>query len=126
MLVSEFQKHLEEKYGIVPDDFYDDGETVVLFRSGMDKIAGCSGIIFNMIDVVAVPYGKEMGVVVRMVAREPGDGLWYPATASATPDNYRVLYGDYAEMAEIRCRHRLLLHITDLYQRNVRSEHDPR
>lgn len=118
---------LVAKYKLTEDDYYymvEKGmEKAIIRRSGIDKIQVAVGMIWQPVNVWVTPYGSKMAVVILGKGFLAGDGgLPEYTLVSVNPDNCR--YPNIAEVAEKRCRHRLLLKVTDLYQHNVFSEEE--
>lgn len=110
-------------YGLDPDDFYvvneKFGEKTIIRRTGIDKLELQLGMTFNIESLICTPYGNKVNVIVYGSGRTK-DGDYVKALASANPDN--CSYANYAETAEKRCRHKLILKLARLYQHDIFSQ----
>jgi hypothetical protein len=105
------------------------GTKIIVKRSGIDKIQHQLRMSFDILTILQTPYEGEIGGKQKVCVTVYGKGVikeagrdFYVAktTASANPDN--CVYPNYAEVAEKRCRHRLILQLAHLYEHDIFSE----
>lgn len=117
------RKKLLLDYKLSADDFYvitdQFGDKILVSRPGIDKIQRMIKMSFTVESIQTVPYGDKCCTTILARGGTP-DGDVARTTASANPDN--CSYPNYAEVAEKRCRHRLLLQLARLYDFNIFSE----
>lgn len=122
MTVDEKKKMLLVDYRLHNDDFYisrdEFGDKLIIRRAGIDKIQAQVKMKFDIESMIVVPYGQK--VCVTILGRAELDGLVLRTVVHVNPDNCK--YPNYAEVAEKRCRHRLLLQHTRLYEHHIFSE----
>lgn len=117
---------LVKKYGLGQEDYYflmdNMGvEKMIIKRTGIDKVHSQVGMIWQPVNVWVTPYGNKISVVLLGKGFLAGDaGIPTFTLVSVNPDNCQ--FPNYAEVAEKRCRHRLLLMLTGFYENNVFSE----
>lgn len=118
----EQRKKLLLTFKLSTTDFYDlkdqNGDVIIIKRTGIDKLVHQSSMRFNIESIQTVPYGT--GVCTTILASGTIDNVTARTTASANPDN--CSYPNYAEVAEKRVRHRLLLQLLHLYEHGIFSE----
>jgi hypothetical protein len=105
------------------------GTKIILKRSGIDKIQHQIKMSFDILTILQTPYEGDIGgkqkvcvtVYGKGVVKEDGRDFYVAkTTASANPDN--CIYPNFAEVAEKRCRHRLILQLARLYEHDIFSE----
>jgi hypothetical protein len=116
------RKKLLLDYKLTSNDYYvssdDFGDKIILRRTGIDKIANIMNMRFEITSIATVPYGDK--ACVTIVGKGATKDDYAITTAHANPDNCR--YPNFAEVAEKRCRHRLLLKIARLYEHDIYSD----
>ena len=119
----EQRKALLLDYKLDKNDFYvvtdEFGDKIILRRTGIDKIQWSIKMKFAITSIQTVPYGAKVCVTIVSTGRLE-DGDYALTTACANPDNCD--FPNYAEVAEKRCRHRLILQLARLYEHNIFSE----
>lgn len=104
------------------NDFYvsedEWGTKIILRRPGIDKIEAQIGMNFTIENIQVVPYGDKVSVTI--LGRGVADDVVARTVVMTNPDN--CTYPNYAEVAEKRCRHRLLLKLAHLYEHHIFSE----
>lgn len=99
------------------NDVYKHKHYTIITRQGIQKIEKEAGITCTMEIVPGV--STPTNITIRGVGYLP-DGKNYTTFASASPDTSNNNY--YAEMAEKRCRSRLVLTLAGLYELGVYGE----
>lgn len=121
-MIDRIKAHLIKKYGLVSKDFFviEKGEdrNIIVRRAGIDKIEKKLGGIFTVSQIHTCPYGDK--IAASVAGHLEVNGSQFTTTASAHPDNCK--FNNYLEIAEKRCRHRLLLKAASLYEFGVYSE----
>ena len=105
----------EDFYVAPPDEF---GSKIIIRRSGIDKLEHEAKMNFTIESMQVVPYGDKVSVTI--LGRGVIDNVVARTVAMANPDN--CAYPHYAEVAENRCRHRLLLKLLRLYEHHIFSQ----
>lgn len=117
------RKKLLLDYKLNSNDFYvitdDTSSKIILRRTGIDKIANQINMQFDIVSIATVSYGQKACVTLVGKGRTT-DGDYAITTSHVNPDNCR--YYNFAEVAEKRCRHRLLLKIARLYEHDIYSD----
>jgi hypothetical protein len=117
------RKKLLIDYKLDSSDFYvindEFCEKIILRRTGIDKLERQIQMSFTIIFIQTVPYGTKVCTTIV------GEGITKSGeravtTASSNPDNCK--FDNFAEIAEKRCRHRLILKICKLYEHDIFSE----
>lgn len=90
----------------------------IITRGGIQKIEKAAGIIcdIEVVDAISTP----TNVTMRGKGLNASTGISYTTFASASPETSSNKY--YAEMAEKRCRSRLVLTLAGLYELGVFGE----
>lgn len=103
-------------------DFYVDedewGPKIIIRRTGIDKLEAQTRMNFTIESLQVVPYGDRVSVTIA--GRGVIDNDVARTVVMVNPDN--CTYPNYAEVAENRCRHRLLLKLTRLYEHHIFSQ----
>lgn len=119
----EQRKALLLDYKLVADDFYtrkeDFSDKIIIRRTGIDKLQRAVRMSFTIESIQTVPYGSKVCTTIVGRGGLP-DGDYTRTVASANPDNCD--FPHYAEVAEKRCRHRLLLQLCRLYDHDIYSD----
>lgn len=119
----EQRKKLLLDFKLDKDDFYvvndEFGDKILIRRTGIDKIQHEIKMSFIIESIQTVPYGDKVCTTILGKGVTP-DGDVARSTASANPDNCD--HPHYAEVAEKRCRHRLILQLARLYKHDIFSE----
>jgi hypothetical protein len=117
------RKKLLLDFKLSSDDFYvrtdEFGDKILLRRTGIDKVQEIVKMSFTVESIQTVPYGDKICTTILGKGMLK-DGDVARTTASANPDNCD--HPHFAEVAEKRCRHRLLLQLARLYQHDIYSE----
>jgi hypothetical protein len=95
------------------------GDKIIVKRSGIDKIERQVGMSFDILTMLQTPYKDRVCVTIYGVGRTKDHDI-AKTTVTVNPDNCK--FYNYAEVAEKRCRHRLLLKIAHLYEHNIYSD----
>jgi hypothetical protein len=101
----------------VSDDQY--GSKIIVRRTGIDKIERQVAMSFDILSLLQTPYKDKVCVTIYGVGRTK-DGDVAKTVVTVNPDNCK--FANYAEVAEKRCRHRLLLKIARLYEHSIFSD----
>jgi hypothetical protein len=122
-MTTEQRKKLLLEYKLDQNDFYVSndqfGDKIIVRRTGIDKIERAVGMNFEVKSIATVPYGDKACVTI-LGSGSTRDGDYAITTAHVNPDNCK--YFNFSEIAEKRCRHRLLLKIARLYEFDIFSE----
>ena len=113
--------------GLISDDFFTikgKQPKIIVRRTGIDKIEKHLNIHFTLLSVIPCSYGDKMAATVSGTAIVGGGIIPAYSSATANPDNMPKDFHNYAEIAEKRCRHRLILKLADLYELDVYSEEE--
>ena len=113
-LLIDFKLEQSDFY-VLKDQF---GDKIIIRRPGIDKIQRHLRMNFIIESIQTVPYGDK--VCTTILGKGTIDGDSTRTTASANPDN--CSFSNFAEVAEKRCRHRLLLQLARLYEHDIFSE----
>jgi len=114
-----------ERFGLTRDDFFEIADKskktsrVIILRTGMEKIEKEMVGLFSIKGISTCPYGNKMAATVHASFKLPGMQLPIETTACAHPDNCLNSHTNFVEIAEKRCKYRLLLKATNLYEHNV-------
>jgi hypothetical protein len=113
---------LDEKLEL--SDFYvvkeNFGEKIIIRRTGIDKLEHRYRMAFTIEAIQTVPYGNKCCTTVYASGRIDTDTA--KTVASANPDNCQ--YPHYAETAEKRARHKLLLKLLRLHEHDIFSQEE--
>lgn len=113
-----------KRYSLTDDDYYissdESGDKVILNRRGIDKVEKKIAMTLRIESIQTVPYGDK--VCTTIVATGRAGDLTAQRIASANPDNVKGGQTNFAEIAEKRVRHRLLLSLADLYEHGIFSD----
>lgn len=111
---------LDEKLEL--SDFYvvkeNFGEKLIIRRTGIDKLEYRVRMAFHIEAIQTVPYGNKCCTTIYASGRFGDDVI--KTVASANPDNCQ--YPQYAETAEKRARHKILLKYLRLHEHDIFSE----
>lgn len=116
MLILDYKLDPENDFYVSEDEW---GSKIILKRTGIDKIQAQTKMSFTIENLQVVPYGDKVSVTIIGRAVGPDD-MVARTVVMTNPDN--CVYPNYAEVAEKRCRHRLLLQLNRLYEQNIFSE----
>lgn len=117
------KKLLTVDYRLDPvNDFYfsDDawGTKILIRRTGIDKLEIQANMSYTIESLQVVPYGAKVSVTI--LGKGIVDGVVQRTVVMTNPDNCK--YDNYAEVADKRCRHRLLLQLLRLYEHHIFSD----
>lgn len=111
----ELLSDLFKKYDLTKDDVFKHKHYTIITRAGVQKIERTAGIIcdIDVVDSISTPTNVTMKGIGH------AEGKSYITFASASELTSTNTY--YAEMAEKRCRARLVLTLAGLYELGVYS-----
>jgi hypothetical protein len=100
---------------VVKENF---GEKLIIRRTGIDKLEHRVRMAFHIEAIQTVPYGNKCCTTIYASGRVGDDVI--KTVASANPDNCQ--YSNYAETAEKRARHKIILKYLRLHEYDIFSE----
>lgn len=108
MTTQEVKKHLIKEHGLTSDMMYVVDDIVLIYKHGCDKLERDNGVVAEVTHLQATPYKGETSVVMAMRGKIPFDDMTYNVVATASPDTTIEDHKHYGEIAEYRCRMRIL------------------
>lgn len=117
--IADKKAYMMRMYGLVGNQMYEKNDKLLITRSGCDKIMEDNYIVTKLVNIQVVPYKDEVFVSCVCEGGIPGSGRVITTIASASPDTVEHGHKHYAEIAESRCRHRILFKALDIWQLDI-------
>jgi len=113
-------RELSNKYGLVGEDFFKVHNSVIVTRTGVEKIASASGITLSY-EVIHVNLAQKEACVKCTAFMTKGDEVISAESfGESSPYNTKAPYP--VAMAEKRAKARAILQLTEFYQVGVYAE----
>jgi len=113
-------RELSNKYGLVGEDFFKVHNSVIVTRTGVEKIASASGITLSY-EVIHVNLAQKEACVKCTAFLTKGDEVISAESfGESSPYNTKAPYP--VAMAEKRAKARAILQLTEFYQVGVYAE----
>lgn len=113
-------RELSNKYGLVGEDFFKVHNSIIVTRTGVEKIASASGITLSY-EVIHVNLAQKEACVKCTAFLTKGDEVVSAESfGESSPYNTKAPYP--VAMAEKRAKARAILQLTEFYQVGVYAE----
>lgn len=117
--IQEKERYMIKMYNLTSDQMYVSNDILLIRRSGCDRIEADHGVVAEVTHLSVVPYKDEVCVVMGMRGRVPGDSVTHQTVVTVSPDTTLPDHKHYAEIAEYRCRLRILFKALQISQYGI-------